>query len=208
MAEMSNNALIVFLKNPLEGKVKTRLAAQVGETEALSVYQKLIEHTRSIVMDCPVDIHLFYSDYIDSQDKWLDTEITKHQQEGKDLGERMKNAFKQVLDSGYKNAIIIGTDCPEITSRIIQDAFDRLEEYDVVIGPAMDGGYYLLGMNDLHDELFEQIDWGTESVFDQTLAVLQRLGLIWYETPILSDIDTEDDLPKLRNISGRAQISQ
>ncbi len=208
MEEKKDNALIIFLKNPEEGYVKTRLASQIGDAEALSVYHQLLEHTRNVALECGADLHLFYSDFIDEEDKWPGTDFTKHRQMGNTLGEKMLNAFETIAEQGYEKMVIIGSDCPEITPRIINDAFSRLNEYDVVIGPAMDGGYYLLGMNVVYEQLFGGIDWSSEHVFDQTIYVMQQEGIIWYEMPILSDVDTEDDLPKMRKISGQAKVSE
>lgn len=208
MRDKKDNALIIFLKNPQEGYVKTRLASQIGDAEALSVYQQLLEHTRNVALESGADAHLFYSDYIDEQDKWPATDFSKHEQTGDTLGEKMLNAFETIAEQGYEKMVIIGSDCPEITTQIIDDAFARLDEYDVVIGPAMDGGYYLLGMNVVYEQLFRGIEWSSEHVFDQTIYSMQQEGIVWYEMPILSDVDTEDDLPKMRKITGRAKVSE
>ncbi len=208
MERKTEQALIVFVKNPVEGQVKTRLAAEVGDQKALSVYQQLIEHTRNVAMECDADVHVFYSDYVDEGDQWLQTDFSKHQQQGEGLGERMLDAFNQMEEMGYQKKIIIGSDSPEITPEIINDAFQKLDEYDLVIGPALDGGYYLLGMQQIQEEIFQEINWSTEQVFDQTIYTLQNEGVVWYEMPMLSDVDTEDDLPKMRKITNRPQLSE
>lgn len=208
MERKNEQALIVFVKNPVEGQVKTRLAAEVGNEKALSVYNQLMEHTRQVAMESDADVHVFYSDYVDQDDHWLQTDFSKHQQEGEDLGSRMLNAFKTMDNLGYQKKIIIGSDCPEITAEIINDAFSRLDEYDFVLGPALDGGYYLLGMQEILDEVFREISWSSDQVFDQTIATLQNVGMVWYEMPMLSDVDKEDDLPKMRKITNRPQLSE
>ena len=206
MERKSENVLIVFLRNPVEGQVKSRLAASVGEQKALSVYRRLIEHTRQVALECSSDVHVFYSDFVDHDDQWLQSDFRKHQQQGEDPGSRMINALNLADEMGYSKKVIIGSDCPEITSDIINDAFKKLDEYDVVIGPAMGGGYYLVGLEEIYSELFKEIDWESENVFDQTIRVLQNNGVIWYETPILSKIEVEEDLPKMRKISSRSLL--
>lgn len=206
MERKSENVLIVFLRNPVEGRVKSRLAASVGEQKALSVYRQLNEHTRQVALECNADTHVFYSDFVDHDDQWLQSDFGKHQQEGDDSGTRMLNALIMADEMGYSKKVIIGSDCPEITTEIINDAFQKLDEYDVVIGPAMGGDYYLVGVEEIYTELFKEIDWDSKNVFDQTIRVLQNNGVIWYETPILSDVEVEEDLPKMRKISSRSLL--
>ncbi|MBC7651834.1 MAG: TIGR04282 family arsenosugar biosynthesis glycosyltransferase [Deinococcales bacterium] len=193
---MTKNALIIFVKNPVEGQVKTRLAKAIGNGAAVAVYQHLLQHTFLITKNLVVEKFVFYGDYINDNDLWLNNLYQKQQQQGFDLGERMKNAFKLILDSGYDKAIIIGSDCYELTQQIIEEAFDDLIITDTVIGPCNDGGYYLLGMKQLIPELFDNIQWSTNDVLPATTKVLLDLQLQYELLPILNDVDDEAGLPK------------
>lgn len=184
------NRLIIFIKNPIEGKVKTRLAATIGNKKALEIYLKLVNHTLSVAKEVNAEIHLFFSDAIIMEYPFENKNI----QNGNDLGERMKNAFHQVFDLEKSKTIIIGTDCPGLNAAILKQAFLSLEKTDLVIGPAYDGGYYLLGMSTYHPQLFDQISWSTNEVLKQTKKLSMDNNLSFTELKILSDIDTEDDL--------------
>ena len=186
--------LLIFSKNPEYGKVKTRLAATIGNEQALFVYQKLIEHAIAVTEEICVDKIVYYSDSIVENDNWDNHLYKKKLQSGKDLGDRMKNAFKSSFTDGYDKVIIVGTDCFELTEGLINNAFERLNGDDVILGPAKDGGYYLLGVKQFHPSLFENIEWSSEKVLKQTLAIAIRLNLSVFLLPELSDIDTEPDL--------------
>lgn len=185
--------MIIFARNPIEGKVKTRLAATLGKEKALGIYLELLAHTASITQSVACDRFVFYADGITKNDVWDDQTFFKQEQHGDDLGERMSNAFNTVFKLGYKRAIIIGTDCFELTSQLIDQAFDRLTAYSVVIGPSFDGGYYLLGMDQLHAALFVGKAWSTDSVYTSTLQDLSNQHISFHQLPTLSDIDTEAD---------------
>lgn len=185
--------LIIFVKNPVLGQVKTRLAAGIGNEKALEVYLQLLNITRNIALDASCTRNVFYSNEIVS-DEWEDDKFNKFIQEGNDLGERMKNAFEQIFALGAKKAVIIGSDCPQLSSEIIENAFRLLDEKDVCIGPAKDGGYYLLGMKKLHPFLFEKKEWSSDSVFDDTVIDLMENRLSYGLLPKLSDVDTIYDL--------------
>ncbi len=190
---MINDTLLIFARNPVYGKVKTRLAATIGNDKALLIYQKLVEHTAAVTKNIDAARMVYYSDFIADGDDWNDAYL-KVVQRGKDLGERMCNAFNDTLKSGEKKVVIIGTDCYELTSEIISSAFTGLSNYDIVIGPALHGGYYLLGMNTQHPHLFDNIKWGTDMVLKGTIARCAALGLSYFLLPALSDIDEENDL--------------
>lgn len=190
---MNDKGLIILVRNPNIGCVKTRLAADIGEESALTVYKVLIEHTRSISLEVPCARLLFYSDYIDENDLWEKEFFIKFLQKGSDFGEKMLQAFRITLQR-YRKAVIIGSDCLELTARIINEAFDQLLNYDVVLGPAKDGGYYLMGLKEIHQELFINKKWSTSSVFSDTIADINKLGIKYFLLPTLSDIDVLDDL--------------
>jgi rSAM/selenodomain-associated transferase 1 len=187
--------LIIFYRNPKLGKVKTRLAASVGNQRALDIYRKLAMHTRSVTENLPLDKIVFYSDSIDLMDMWPNATFLKAFQEGNDLGERMKNAFVAGFETGYTSICIIGTDCFQLTPAIITEAFDALKSTDAVLGPASDGGYYLLGMNKPYIKLFQNKNWSSESVLADTICDLESMNLSHATLQELADVDTEDDLP-------------
>lgn len=188
------NALIIFFKNPVLGKVKTRLAATLGAHEALKIYNELVQYTHAITTPVNAARHVFYSDGIEAEDVWLHGDFKKLRQQGTDLGERMQQAFAQVFAWGFEKVVIIGCDCMELTQAGIEQAFDALDEKDVVIGPAQDGGYYLLGMKGLHAKLFFNKQWSTPTVFGDTLCDLHALRLTHGLLKKLSDVDEAADL--------------
>jgi rSAM/selenodomain-associated transferase 1 len=188
------NGLIIFIRNPEKGKVKSRLAKDLGEDKTLTVYNFLLQYTRDICAKVNASRFVFYSDNIDHSDIWDKHFFTKYLQEGKDLGERMSNAFSNVFNLGFKNLSIIGSDCYELTANHIKDSFLQLEKHDVVIGPSKDGGYYLLGMKKLHSELFNNKNWGCDDVLQNTIDNLNQHKLKFIELPALNDIDTIKDL--------------
>ena len=185
--------LIIFVKNPVLGKVKTRLAAGIGEKKALEVYLHLLEITKNVALKSDCTRNVFYSDEIEN-DGWDKDSFNKFEQEGDSLGDRMNNAFEQVFALGAKKAVIIGSDCPELSADIIEKAFEILNEKDVVIGPAKDGGYYLIGMKKLYPVLFEGKKWSTASVLQETINDIIEKDLSYSLLPELSDLDNLDDL--------------
>lgn len=193
--DSGKSLLIIFYRNPVQGKVKTRLAATIGDAKALDIYLRLAAHTRSVTENLPVEMAVFYSDRIEKDDIWTSGSYQKHRQSGATLGERMASAFIGGFAAGYSSVCIIGTDCFELTADILQEGFRKLESNDAVIGPAMDGGYYMLGMNSFHPELFQNKSWSTDTVFSDTVADLIALRLRVGQLPALRDIDEEKDLP-------------
>jgi rSAM/selenodomain-associated transferase 1 len=191
-------ALIIFTKNLIHGKVKTRLAATIGNDKALAVYKQLIHDTIELTNQLPVPKFLYYSDSIEPHDNWSNKIYTKKLQSGAGLGEKMKNAFTDLFELGYNKVLIIGTDCPELSHAIIISSFHNLDSHDVVIGPATDGGYYLLGMKKLCPGLFKDISWSTDQVLQQTLRACVDSGLSNLLMDELSDIDNEEDLIALK----------
>ena len=189
-----NNALIIFIKNPVAGQVKTRLAESIGDNKALRVYKQLLKYTRNLTDYLQSDKLLFYSDFIDKDDDWDNAIYSKNLQTGNDLGEKMLNAFVTTFHLGYKKAVIIGSDCVELTREIIENAFYLLETNDVVIGPAKDGGYYLLGMNQLYPEIFKEKSWSAPKLLNETIRTIKEKGLNYQQLQVLNDIDELKDL--------------
>jgi rSAM/selenodomain-associated transferase 1 len=184
-------ALIVFVKNLVPGRVKTRLAATLGHDEALKAYRYLLQHTQQIAEAVQADKYIFYSNAIEEQG-WPQT-YGHMVQQGSDLGGRMAWAFEKVFEQGYEKVVIIGSDCLELQAPVITQAFDELERYDVVIGPANDGGYYLLGLKQSRPELFQHIAWSTPNVLSQTTQACQQAALTVSLLPWLTDIDEAED---------------
>lgn len=196
MTFMNDNALIIFVKNPVQGKVKTRLANDIGDEKALSVYNRLLAHTESVVRNIDADKYVYYADHINESDIWSTDIFNKKQQGGDGLGQRMSNAFQELFNKGSKKVIIIGSDCAELQLAILEDAYAELGNADVVIGPARDGGYYLLGMKNFHSQLFEGIEWSTDSVYPKTINKITSSGLNYVTLPELTDIDEIQDVPE------------
>jgi uncharacterized protein len=189
------NALIIFQKNLVKGKVKTRLAKTMGDEQALKIYSFLVDHTHKIARKVKAAKFWFYSDFVEENNPPGDYQPLV--QQGDELGERMLHAFKTVFDKGFRNVIIIGTDCFELTSTIIEEGFFRLQKKSFVLGPAEDGGYYLLGMNELHETIFRNKNWSSETVFRDTLHNIIAQNETYHQLPVLNDVDTEKDAEKI-----------
>lgn len=192
---MDNKAIIIFLKYPELGRSKTRLAATVGAENALKVYQELLDHTHLITKDLNFDKYLFYDKVTPYKMPWSDDIYQTAYQVETDLGGRMSNAFEQLFQKGYERILIIGSDCYDLTQEILEEAMQKLKNKEVVIGPAKDGGYYLLGLTRWIPELFTDVKWSTDEVFKSTTETLEKLQISYDTTTILSDIDVYEDLP-------------
>ena len=188
-----NDALIVFIKNPVKGKVKTRLAQTMGDDKALEIYHQLLQITQTEANLCNTTRYLFYSDAINQSDDWSNQHYLKHIQIGDDLGERMLHAFEFVFKLGHSKAVIIGSDCPSLKAELLNTAIEQLNHNEVVIGPSEDGGYYLLGMNKLLPALFENMPWSQPHLLAQSLTLLKKHQINYHLLPTLNDIDTEAD---------------
>lgn len=191
---MDKNLLMIFIKNPVEGEVKTRLGASIGSTNALQIYKKLLAHTRDIALNVETDRQVWYSSMIDRRDSWNKEQFDKKLQNGSDLGERMSAAFQKAFEGGYEKVVIIGSDCADITIHHITKAFQALDTNDAVIGPSKDGGYYLLGISKYNPEIFIGISWSTPEVFEQTVGSFDDQELSYSVLEVLNDIDTIEDL--------------
>jgi uncharacterized protein len=185
--------LLIFIKNPQIGKVKTRIARTTGDEKAMSIYYQLLDFTQKSTLQVKSEKWLFYSDFIDTQDFWDSADFEKKMQSEGDLGIRMENAFKSAFSAEAQKVLIIGSDCPELTPEIINTAFSQLNMHDFVLGPTLDGGYYLLGMKSMNSEIFKNIEWSTPSVFAKTCEIIENFGKTVSFLPKLNDIDTEED---------------
>jgi len=188
---MKKEVVLVFQKNEVLGKVKTRLAVGVGEEQALEIYRQLLAKTYHALSDVSVSITTYFSEFIPENP--IHSAENKLVQLGQDLGERMKNAFAENFESGMEKVVLIGTDCPSLEGIHLAQAFEALDQSDLVLGPARDGGYYMIGMKRRADFLFEGITWSTELVLSQTLALAAAQGMQTSLLPVLEDIDTLED---------------
>lgn len=191
---MNKNAVIIFVRNPVLGKVKTRLAKGIGDERALQVYRLLLQHTLQITQNLVCDKLVFYADEIPDDDAWIGEQFQRFPQPDGDLGERMMAAFKKAFTSGYQKVLIIGSDCYQLTSAIINEAFEKLDEKDVVTGPTFDGGYYLLGMKKLIRPFLQHKKWSTDTVFTDTIKDAERISLTVFTGQKLHDVDEATDL--------------
>ena len=195
------NLLLIFTKNPVAGKVKTRLAKDLGDDKALEIYKFLLEHSAAFTSSVNAEKHVYYSDSITEQDIWDNKIYKKKLQSGAHLGKRMENAFKNGFEENHEKIIVIGSDMYDIQAGDIEEAFQQLENHDYVIGPASDGGYYLFGMKSLNLKVFKNKDWGTSSVLKDTLKDLQKEDVKLLETR--NDVDLLEDIedhPAFRNL--------
>ena len=207
-----DRSLIIFTRYPTSGKVKTRLIPAVGAVGAALLHRQMtiqvIDRSRILQSDLPVTIAVhFDGDNYQQISDWLGTDLVYQSQGGGDVGERMARSFSTACQRS-SSVVLIGTDCPELTTDILAHAFDLLQSgRDVVLGGAVDGGYYLIGMRDYHRELFVDIDWSTDRVLQQTITIANRLNLSIGYLPILTDIDRPEDLPILTQNIAPAKIS-
>nr|WP_279347005.1 TIGR04282 family arsenosugar biosynthesis glycosyltransferase [Gramella sp. AN32] len=184
--------MLIFTKNPVAGKVKTRLAKDLGDAKALEIYKFLLDHSVNFTTAVNATKEVHYSDEIAECDIWDNSIFSKKQQVGRDLGERMEYAFEKGFEAGYKKIVIIGCDMYDIETLDIENAFEELQHSDYIIGPAEDGGYYLFGMKSLHSKVFKNKEWGTSSVLEKTLKNLKNDQVKLLETR--NDVDVFEDI--------------
>lgn len=188
----SKNLLLIFTRNPVLGKCKTRLAVTVGDEIALKIYTFLLQHTVDITKNLKAAKQVHYSEEIEKGDLWDSFNYDKRLQSGSDLGSRMANAFQEGFASGFQKIIIIGSDMYDLDQADIENAFSELDDNDFVIGPAIDGGYYLLGMKKINLKLFQNKEWGTSIVLSDSLNDLSNEKLVLLEER--NDVDVYDDI--------------
>ncbi len=207
---MSPALLILFIRNSIPGKVKTRLAQTIGNDKALDVYIRMLEHIRIETGLLPSDKAVYYSDFIETDDIFDAASYDKFLQMGSDQGEKMYNAFSDGFSRGYKKVVIVCSDCFELSHTHILEAFEALNDVPVVLGPTDEGGYYLLGADRFLPLLFKNKDWGQENVFLDSLIDLKKYKLGFRILETLSDLETFDDLKrsgKFPDIAGNQQNS-
>ncbi len=201
----SKNLLLIFTRNPELGKCKTRLAASIGDQNALDIYTFLLNHTVALTKEVNAVKQVWYSEEIWENDIWNTDTFNKKLQQGADLGIRMAHAFQEGFADGFERIMVIGSDIFDLTTADINIAFASLESTDFVIGPADDGGYYLLGMTSFNGPIFQNKSWGTETVLEETLNDLNHKNIHLLETR--NDVDLYEDIkdieifqPYLRNL--------
>ncbi|MDQ3698377.1 MAG: TIGR04282 family arsenosugar biosynthesis glycosyltransferase [Gemmatimonadota bacterium] len=191
-----HRSLVVFARAPQLGRVKTRIAAELGASEALAAYVQLAERTVTTaltVRGCECVIAFTPPDELAAMRRWFGEGVDYESQCSGDLGARMAHAIERRVTAGAERVILVGTDCPGLDAPLLEDAFDALERADVVIGPAEDGGYYLIGTRRLHSALFAGIPWGSSRVLGNSLAAARAADLTVHTLRRLADIDTAAD---------------
>jgi rSAM/selenodomain-associated transferase 1 len=205
---MPDEKLIVFVKAPRSGAVKTRLAASIGANAACTAYRVLVDALlRRIESVENVELRFTPDDAENEIRPWLRESWQAAPQGAGDLGERLHRAFEASFAEGARRVVAIGSDCPDVTAGDITAAWSTLETTDLVLGPASDGGYWLIGLRQPHAALFQNISWSTATVFQETLARAQKARLSVKLLRQLSDVDTEQQwrefLKRRKDFAGR-----
>jgi len=195
---MNNSDLIViFIKAPRLGKVKTRLAQKIGAEKAQMIYRAMVEDLMQNFKGFrkfDMRIAVWPQDAEPEVRHWLDWKGQIVVQAEGDLGTKLKRTFEDAFAQGYQRVVIIGSDLPDLSDSMIKTSFKRLHNYPLVLGPAMDGGYYLIGLSSLNLELFTDIDWSTSQVLHNTLKHAKNAGIQYFLLPEMRDIDEYDDI--------------
>jgi len=211
MDNRSTNCILLFVKSPVAGKVKTRLAVEIGAETALELYKCFVEDLVSMIENVDSGFQLCFHppDAMPQVKQWLGDQHSYMPQKGRDLGEKMKNALALTLDEGFTKVVTIGSDIPDLPEEFLRQAFARLDSFDAVIGPSSDGGYYLIGFssNSFLAEAFDDVAWSTSDVFSQTLEKLKSHGLTVHLLPQWHDVDTQADLDDLVARIGNGHFS-
>lgn len=192
--------LIIFVKYPEPGCVKTRLAHSIGKDKAAFLYRTFVELLLKKTSDMSSERFIFYTpaDKREKLSNWLGGGSKLFPQRGNDLGQRMSNAVRFAFAKGAREIVIVGTDIPLLDKEVVLTAFKKLENRQCVIGPSLDGGYYLLGLSHFEGKIFQNINWGTDKVLNQTLGAVKRLGLTYSLLEERFDVDDIEDLVRLR----------
>lgn len=196
---MSSDCIIIFTKAPIVGQVKTRLIPYLGAEKACELYRNMLHHTIEQANDCRnarIQLWCFPDTrHADFQQLSHQFDLSLHQQQGDELGERMYRALKY---NDKNNTVLIGCDCPQINTALLQTALEQLRfGKDAVIGPAHDGGYYLIGMKTADESIFHDMKWGSDQVFNKTKARMQKRNLNVHQLMTLHDLDRPEDLSLL-----------
>lgn len=191
--------LIIFTRYPEPGKTKTRLIPALGAQGAANLQRQMTEYTLSQVQKLqaisPTIVEIrFAGGNLQLMQGWLGENFIYQPQGAGDLGQRMEQSLQNALQNGAQKVVFIGIDCPGVNAEILATAFKNLDTYDLVIGPAVDGGYYLIGLKRYIPKLFANIDWGTATVLQRTINIAQQLSLSQVQLLPLADVDRPEDL--------------
>ncbi|MEW6498769.1 MAG: TIGR04282 family arsenosugar biosynthesis glycosyltransferase [Cyanobacteriota bacterium] len=206
MSQQARECLIIFTRYPEPGTTKTRLIPVLGAEGAATLQrqmteQKLAEASKlQAVYPVSVEVH-FTGGNEQLMKEWLGSNLIYQRQSEGDIGCRMASAFQASCAAGMDSVVLIGIDCPDLNDQLLAEAFQALRQHDLVLGPALDGGYYLIGLRRLIPELFTGIRWSTAEVLQQTLSIAQKLELAVTKLPLLSDVDRPEDLSRLQLLS-------
>ena len=200
--------LIIFTRYPEPGKTKTRLIPALGSLGAANLQRQMTEYTifevKKLQKAIAISLEVrFAGGNSQVMQDWLGSDLVYQSQGDGDLGSRMMRSLFSSFESGAENVVIIGTDCPGVNAQILATAFEHLHTFELVLGPAIDGGYYLIGLRFPVAELFTNIDWGTAEVFQQTIDIANKLNLSHVYLPPLADVDRPEDLPIWEKIYNR-----
>ena len=200
IVSVPRDCVLVFVRAPEAGRVKTRLAAAIGPEAALRVYRRLAEHAlaqaRALGPDVEVRVHFTPADAGEAVRAWLGEGVSyRPQLDSADLGERMRAAFAKAFGDGARRVVIIGSDLPGLSADLLRRAFALLDGHRIVLGPARDGGYWLLAMREMVGPVFHDVPWSTGRVLARTLEILDGMGIAPALLEELADVDEAEDLP-------------
>ncbi|MGI2906120.1 TIGR04282 family arsenosugar biosynthesis glycosyltransferase [Tolypothrix sp. VBCCA 56010] len=204
----SKQHLIIFTRYPEPGKTKTRLIPALGSVGAANLQRQMTEHTVSQVKQLQASTAIsleirFAGGNLQLMQDWLGSDLVYQLQGEGDLGSRMMRSLLNSFQQNAEQVVIIGTDCPGVNPQILATAFEQLHVFDLVLGPAVDGGYYLIGLQQPFPELLNNIDWGTSQVLSQTVEIAHKLNLSLAYLPTLADVDRPEDLPIWKRLGSR-----
>lgn len=191
----NRQALLIFIKNPLPGKAKNKLAASVGKMHAYEIFLKILIRMHKVFVGLAGKKIVYYRDWINHNDLWSEAEFDKKQQHGNHLGERLKNAIAETLMEGYDKIVVVGCDIPDLNSGFINQAFQMLDTYDYVLGPSNDGSFYLFGVNGIIDNVFN-FPCEKNMIYQHFITYFNEHKLTCYVLPELVSVDTIDDFHK------------
>ena len=203
-SKVAKQHLIIFTRYPEPGKTKTRLIPALGVEGAANLQRQMTEYTLSKVKQVQQSTGIsfevrFAGGNLQLMQNWLGTELIYQLQGEGDLGKRMENSFLSAFNRGAQEVIIIGIDCPGVNAQVLTKAFDKIQNCDLILGPAVDGGYYLIGLRRAIGKLFTNIDWGTAKVLQQTVDIAEQLNLSIAYLRTLADVDRKEDLVVWQN---------
>lgn len=197
-----SNSLGIIFRTPEYGKVKKRLASEIGHELTLTVYREMLHTTiERVCLLKNVDIYGFYDGVFPDEIALNYKDMVLLPQKGKDLGDRLYNAASYLHNKCYSKIVLIGADSPDLPIEYISEAFSRLDSFDIVIGPSEDGGYYLIATKEPLKAIFSDIPWESGDVLEKTLSVIERKGTFYFLLPEWCDIDNLETLNRWLHIS-------